>query len=47
MKIAANMWVVVLDGANALFLVNEGNARFFEPAPGRTWLVGVAAAYRF
>lgn len=28
-------------------IVNEGNARFFEPAPGRTWLVGVAAAYRF
>ena len=26
MKIAAKMWVVVLDGANALFLVNEGNA---------------------
>jgi iron complex outermembrane recepter protein len=22
-------------------IVNEGNARFFEPAPGRTWLVGV------
>ena len=28
-------------------IVNEGNARFFEPAPGRTWLLGVAAAYRF
>ena len=22
-------------------IVNEGNSRFFEPAPGRTWLVGV------
>jgi iron complex outermembrane receptor protein len=22
-------------------IVNEGNGRFFEPAPGRTWLVGV------
>lgn len=25
-------------------IVNEGNARFFEPAPGRTWLVGFEAA---
>jgi hypothetical protein len=23
-------------------IVNEGNARFFEPAPGRTWLAGVS-----
>lgn len=22
-------------------IVNEGNSRFFEPAPGRTWLLGV------
>jgi len=22
-------------------IVNEGNARYFEPAPGRTWLIGV------
>ena len=22
-------------------IINEGNSRFFEPAPGRTWLVGV------
>jgi iron complex outermembrane receptor protein len=22
-------------------IVNEGNARFFEPAPGRTWLLGL------
>ena len=28
-------------------IVNEGNRRFFEPAPGRTWLVGVNGAYRF
>jgi iron complex outermembrane receptor protein len=24
-------------------IVNEGNSRFFEPAPGRTWLVGIDA----
>ncbi len=28
-------------------IVNEGNARFFEPAPGRNYLVGVSAQYRF
>ena len=28
-------------------IVNEGNSRFFEPAPGRTWLAGVSATYRF
>ena len=28
-------------------IVNEGNARFFEPAPGRTWLAGASAQYRF
>jgi iron complex outermembrane receptor protein len=28
-------------------IVNEGNGRFFEPAPGRTWLAGVRAAYKF
>lgn len=28
-------------------IVNEGNGRFFEPAPGRAWLVGVNAAYAF
>lgn len=28
-------------------IVNEGNARFFEPAPGRTWLLGVNARYAF
>jgi len=28
-------------------IVNEGNQRFFEPAPGRNWLVGVNAAYAF
>ena len=22
-------------------IVNEGNGRFFEPAPGRTWLLGI------
>jgi iron complex outermembrane receptor protein len=28
-------------------IVNEGNRRFFEPAPGRNWLVVVQARYRF
>ena len=27
-------------------IVNEGNSRFFEPAPGRTWL-GLSAACQF
>ena len=26
-------------------IVNEGNGRYYEPAPGRTWLLGVALAY--
>lgn len=26
-------------------IVNEGSKRFFEPAPGRTWLAGISAAY--
>ncbi len=28
-------------------IVNEGNARYFEPAPGRNWALGLGAAYRF
>ena len=28
-------------------IVNEGNSRFFEPAPGRTWLAGASAQYSF
>ncbi len=28
-------------------IVNEGNGRFFEPAPGRTWLTSVAATMNF
>ncbi|MFT3717508.1 TonB-dependent receptor family protein [Pseudorhodoferax sp.] len=28
-------------------IVNEGSGRFFEPAPGRTWLAGVSATARF
>jgi iron complex outermembrane receptor protein len=28
-------------------IVNDGNARFFEPAPGRTWLVAAQVRYRF
>jgi len=28
-------------------IVNEGNARFFEPAPGRTWTAGLTASTGF
>src|SRR3569833_84705 len=28
-------------------IVNEANGRYYEPAPGRTWLIGVNAAYAF
>jgi iron complex outermembrane receptor protein len=28
-------------------IVNDANARFFESAPGRTWLAGVQASYDF
>jgi iron complex outermembrane receptor protein len=28
-------------------IVNEGNSRFFEPAPGRTWLASVSASMGF
>ena len=28
-------------------IVNEGNQRFFEPAPGRSYLFGVSASYRW
>ncbi|MFZ4289566.1 TonB-dependent receptor family protein [Variovorax sp. HJSM1_2] len=28
-------------------IVNEGNSRFFEPAPGRTWLLGLSASLPF
>lgn len=28
-------------------IVNDGNGRYFEPAPGRTWLLGVNASYAF
>lgn len=28
-------------------IVNEGNQRYYEPAPGRTWLLGVNAAVSF
>jgi iron complex outermembrane receptor protein len=28
-------------------IVNDGNQRFFEPAPGRQWGVGLMATYRF
>lgn len=28
-------------------IVNEGNRRYFEPAPGRTWLLGMNATYAY
>jgi iron complex outermembrane receptor protein len=28
-------------------IVAEANGRFFEPAPGRTWLIGVSAQLTF
>jgi iron complex outermembrane receptor protein len=28
-------------------IVNDGNSRFFEPAPGRTWLASANLSYRF
>ncbi len=28
-------------------IINEGNQRYFEPAPGRNWSAGLSAAYRF
>ena len=28
-------------------IANEGNRRFFEPAPGRSWSFGVTANYAF
>lgn len=28
-------------------IVNESNGRFYEPAPGRTWLLGMSASYVF
>ncbi len=28
-------------------IVNEGNSRFFEPAPGRTLFAGISGTYRF
>lgn len=28
-------------------IVNDGNSRFFEGAPGRQWITGVSAAYQF
>jgi iron complex outermembrane receptor protein len=28
-------------------IVNEGNRRFFEPGPGRTWLAGISLSVRF
>jgi iron complex outermembrane recepter protein len=28
-------------------IVNQASAQFYEPSPGRTWLVGVVGSYKF
>ncbi len=28
-------------------IVNDSNGRFFDPSPGRTYLAGASASYRF
>ena len=28
-------------------IVNEGNGRYYEPAPGRNWMIGLSAGYSF
>jgi iron complex outermembrane recepter protein len=28
-------------------IVNEGNGRYYEPAPGRTWIVKLTGSYAF
>jgi iron complex outermembrane receptor protein len=28
-------------------IVNDGNKRFFEPAPGRQWMLGLSASHPF
>jgi hypothetical protein len=28
-------------------IVNEGNARYFEPPPGRNWVMEIDGAFRF
>jgi iron complex outermembrane receptor protein len=28
-------------------IANDGNGRFFEPAPGRNWSLGLTANYAF
>jgi iron complex outermembrane recepter protein len=28
-------------------IVNESNGRFYEPAPGRNYMVGINASYKF
>ena len=33
--------------ASGSVIVNEGNKRYFEPAPGRNWLLGINADYWF
>ena len=33
--------------ASGSVIVNEGNKRYFEPEPGRSWLVGASASFDF
>jgi iron complex outermembrane receptor protein len=28
-------------------IANDGNGRFFEPAPGRNWTLGISAQHAF
>ena len=28
-------------------IVNEGNGRYYEPAPGRQWMAGTSLSYQF
>lgn len=38
----------LLDRAHAgSVIVNDGNGRYYEPAPGRTWVLGISVARRF
>jgi iron complex outermembrane receptor protein len=28
-------------------IVNQANAQYYEPSPGRTWLLGIVGSYKF
>ena len=40
-------WFKDCAARHPLFLHSESNKRFFEPAPGRQWGVGVTVGYAF